>query len=103
MSPREARAGETPLRCDHCGRAVRETQHTRTAYAVDFYTLYSGHGERCTVAGDDRQRAFTYVKLLDRFDVITCADCYRDTAVQAARDRQFQPERETDGSAGEES
>lgn len=85
---------DAALRCDHCGRAVRETRHTRTAYHVDYYTLHSGHGELCTVAGDDRQHPFTYVRLLDRFDIITCADCYRQTAVQAERDRQFQPERE---------
>ena len=90
------------LRCDHCGRAVRETLHTRTSYQVDYYTVHSGHGERCTVAGDDRHTPLTYVRLLDRFDVITCADCYRQAPVQSERDRQFQPEREPDDLAREE-
>jgi hypothetical protein len=82
------------LRCDHCGRAVRETQHTRTSYTVDYYTLYSGNGEVCSFTGEDGMRGATYVKLLDRFDVITCAECYRQAAVQADLDRRFQPERE---------
>ena len=42
------------------------------------------------------------VRLLDRFDVITCSDCYRQAAVQTERDRQFQPEREPHDLAREE-
>jgi hypothetical protein len=98
MSPREVvRAIEPPLRCDHCGRAVRETQHTRTSYTVDYYSVHSGHGEVCSFIGEDGQRGATYVKLLDRFDVVTCAQCYRRSAVQAERDRHFQPERAAAG------
>jgi len=93
---------DSALRCDHCGRAVRETLHTRTSYRVDYYTVHSGHGELCTVGTDDRQHAFTYVRLLDRFDVITCSDCYRQAAIQSERDRQFQPEREPHDLAREE-
>jgi hypothetical protein len=33
------------------------------------------------------------VKLLDRFDVITCAQCYGQPSVRAERDRCFRPER----------
>lgn len=96
MSPRELpRAAELPLRCDHCGRAVRETQHTRTSYAVDYYSVHSGHGEVCSFVGEDGQRGSTYVKLLDRFDVITCAQCYGQAAVQRERDCRFHPERES--------
>jgi hypothetical protein len=79
-------------RCDHCGRAVHATQHTRSGYTVDYYSLFSGHGEVTAFSGDDRLRA-TYVRLLDRFDVTTCADCYRRAEVQAARTAQFRPER----------
>jgi hypothetical protein len=101
MTSRDASL-EPALRCNHCGRAVRETLHTRTSYRVDYYTLHSGHGELCTVAGDDRQQAFTYVRLFDHFDVISCADCYPQAAVQAERDRQFHPEREGSDLAREE-
>jgi len=95
MSSRElVRAAEPVLHCDHCGRAVHETQHTRTAYTVDYYSLHSGRGEVCSFVGEDGQRGGSYVKLLDRFDVITCAQCYRQATVQAERDRRFQPERE---------
>jgi len=101
MPPRDVSI-DAALRCDHCGRGVRETLHTRTSYRVDYYTLHSGHGELCTVAGDDRQHTFTYVRLLDRFDVITCSDCYRQAAIQTERDRRFQPEREPHDLAREE-
>ncbi len=95
MHPRELpRAVEPPLRCDHCGRAVRETQHTRTSYTVDYYSVHSGHGEVCSFVGEDGHRGSTYVKLLDRFDVITCVQCYGQTAIQVERDRRFHPERE---------
>jgi hypothetical protein len=101
MASRDASL-DPALRCDHCGRAVHETLHTRTSYRVDYYTLHSGHGELCTVAGDEHHHPLTYVRLVDRFDVITCADCYREGAVQAERDRQFQPEREPSEVAREE-
>jgi hypothetical protein len=91
------RTTEPPLRCDHCGRAVRETLHTRTSYDVDYYSVHSGHGEVCSFIGDDGQRGATYVKLLDRFDVISCVQCYRQAAVQAERERCFQPERDATG------
>jgi hypothetical protein len=102
MSARElVRAVEPSLRCDHCGRAVHETQHTRTTYTVDYYSLHSGNGEVCSFAGELGQRGGTYVKLVDRFDVITCAECYRQASVQAERDRRFQPERDRDLLQGE--
>jgi len=95
MPPRElVRSVEPVLRCDHCGRSVGETRHTRTSYAVDYYSVHSGRGEVCTFTGEDGLRNATYVKLLDRFDITTCAECYRQPAVQAERDRRFQPERE---------
>ena len=98
MPPRElVRAVESGLRCDHCGRAVRETQHTRTSYTVDYYSVHSGTGEVCSFVGEDGQRGATYVKLLDRFDVVTCAQCYRQADVRAERDRHFQPERTAAG------
>jgi hypothetical protein len=90
-----AHPAEPSLRCDHCGRAVGETQHTRSSYAVDYYSVHSGHGEVYSLVGEDGQRSATYVRLLDRFDVITCAQCYRQGAVQVERDRRFRPERES--------
>ena len=81
------------LRCDHCGRSVRGTRHTRTTYEVDYYRLHSGRGERCRVAGDDG-RGLTYVKLLDQFELITCTQCYRRAEVRAVRERRFRPDAE---------
>jgi hypothetical protein len=94
MPPREpVRPAESALRCDHCGRPVSETRHTRTSYAVDYYSVHSGHGEVCSFTTDDGQRGGAYVKLLDRFDVITCVQCYGQPSVRAERERCFRPER----------
>ena len=93
------RPPEPALRCDHCGRAVQETQHTRTDYRVDYYSLHSGHGEVCAVPGDERQRGGSYVKLLDRFDIVTCAQCYHRDTVRAERERRFHPERDASSEA----
>lgn len=93
-----AAGGRVAGRCDHCGRAVYGTRHTRTDYTVDYYSLYGGHGEVVPLPGDERGRGQTYVRLLDRFDVISCADCYRRAEIRAERERRFRPER----SGGEE-
>lgn len=85
--------GRVEGRCEHCGRPVFATQHQRGGYHVDYYSLHSGHGEVVSLAGDERLHGQTYVRLLDRFDVITCADCYRRPEVQAERERRFRPER----------
>jgi hypothetical protein len=102
MPPREPlRAVEATLRCDHCGRVVRETQHTRTDYTVDYYSLYSGHGEISAFVGEDGQRIGSYVKLFDRFDVISCVDCYAQPTVQAELERRFRPERGESAAQGD--
>jgi hypothetical protein len=86
-------AAEPLLRCDHCGRSVRETQHTRSSYTVDYYSVFGGAGEVCSFIGDDGQRGATYVKLLDPRQVTSCVQCYHQAAVQAERNHCFQPER----------
>ena len=93
MPPREPERSPESLHCDHCGRTVRETQHTRSAYTVDYYSVRGGDGELCSFTGEDGQRGGSYVKLLDPRELTTCAQCYRQPAVQAERDRCFQPER----------
>jgi len=101
MPPREPdRTVEPPLHCDHCGRSVRETQHTRSSYVVDYYSVQGGHGEVCSFAGDDGQRGGTYVKLLDPRELTTCVQCYGKASVQADRDRCFRPERESAAQPG---
>ena len=85
------------LRCDHCGRPVRGTQHTRTDYRVDYYALHGGHGEVCPLIGDYIHPGNTYVRLLDHYDVISCAECYPLPAVQDERERRFRPERDAAG------
>src|SRR6185369_4632516 len=83
----------TALRCDHCGRPVRETQHTRTGYQVDYYSMHTGDVEETTVTGDD-EKPLTFQKLLRGIEVITCADCYSRPGIRAERDHRFWPERE---------
>ncbi len=96
-----AQEGRIEGRCETCGRPVYATRHTRTDCRVDYYTLFSGHGEVTELAGDERTRGQTYVRLLDRFDVITCADCYQRPEVQAERERRFRPEREASAETDE--
>lgn len=97
------RTADGSLKCDHCGRPVSETLHTRTSYVVDYYSVYSGHGEVCRVNADDGQRSVAYVKLLDRFDITTCVECYGQPAVRADREERFHPERAAAASAADDS
>jgi hypothetical protein len=79
------------LRCDHCGRVVHETIHTRSDYHVDYYSLHTGDVELCSLVSDDGEpRAFQ--RLIRRFDLVTCVDCYRSRAVQREREMKFRPE-----------
>lgn len=80
------------LRCDHCGRIVRETQHTRTAYTVDYYSLHTGPVESCSLVIDDGEHRLTFQKLLRAEEVITCIDCYRKEDVQRERELRFRAE-----------
>jgi hypothetical protein len=80
------------LRCDHCSRAVCETQHTRASYRVDYYSLHTGEVEESTVAHESGS-TFTYQKLVSVVHMITCADCYRKPSVQREREARFRPER----------
>ena len=80
------------VRCDHCGRAVRETKHTRSSYRVDYYVLHTGDVQPSTLMTDDERRSITFQKLVRVVDVITCVDCYRDPAVQRQREERFRPE-----------
>lgn len=80
------------MRCDHCGRPVRGTQHTRTDYRVDFYTLHGGRGEVCALVGNYAQGG-SYIRLLEPVQLISCVECYGRAAVQAERERCFRPER----------
>jgi hypothetical protein len=80
------------LRCTHCGRPVRGTQHTRTTYRVDYYALHGGHGEACALVGDFAHHDTTFIRLLDHYEVISCAECYPLPTVRAERERLFRPE-----------
>jgi hypothetical protein len=91
----------TPLRCTHCGRPVHGTQHTRTAYRVDYYALHGGAGEVCALAGTFGHAGTTFLRLLEHDEVISCAECYPRPAVQSERERRFRPEAFAAEEAGE--
>ena len=93
MSPADSppRSAHGP-RCDHCGRPVHGTRHTRTDYRVDHYALHSGHGEIYEIVGDYDHHDTTYVRLVDHYGVVSCAECYPLPAVQEERERRFRPE-----------
>lgn len=72
---------------------MSETRHTRTSYRVDFYEMHTGEVEPCSLLIDEGERSFSFLRLLIPQEVVTCADCYRDAAVQRERERRFYPER----------
>lgn len=80
------------LRCNHCGRAVRETLHARESWSVDYYLLHTGEVEPTTLASEALGGVISFLKLIRPIDVITCADCYRDPAVRGDLDKRFRPE-----------
>jgi hypothetical protein len=81
------------LRCYHCGREVAETVHTRTAYKVDFYALYTGETEPIAVPDpEDAERAMTVLRLVRSIFIVSCSDCYRQPAVRWERELLLRPE-----------
>lgn len=71
---------------------MKETQHTRTAYSVDYYSLHTGPVESCSVVTDDGEHRLTFQKLLRVEEVVTCIDCYRREDVQRDRELRFRAE-----------
>jgi hypothetical protein len=94
-----SRPGQS-LRCDHCGRSVKETQHTQMAYTVDYYSLHTGPVETCSLVTDDGDRHLTFQKLLSVEEVITCVDCYQSADVQRDRELRFRAELGTGKKSG---
>ena len=85
--------GRAPLRCNHCGRDVAGTTHTRTTYHVDYYALHTGEVEAVAVQrAADPERKVTVLRLVQPIDVYTCVDCFARPAVRAERERRFRPE-----------
>jgi hypothetical protein len=85
--------GKSAPRCNHCGREVAETVHTRSAYRVDYYALHTGEVEPTTMPSrDDASQVITVLKLLRPSDIVTCADCYRQPSIRNARELLFRPE-----------
>jgi len=81
-----------PPRCDHCGRLVKETVHTRSSYRVDYYELHTGPVEPATLRHGEDGPVQIYQRLLVAERVVTCSDCYQDPAVQEEREKRFRPE-----------
>lgn len=81
------------LRCHHCGREVRETAHTRSAYRVDYYALHTGEVEPVSVArGEEADVVSTVLRLLRPAEIVTCVDCYGQASIRAEREQLFRPE-----------
>ncbi len=81
------------LHCNHCGRPVAETVHTRSSYDVDYYVLHTGMVEPMTIQrADEPYGAVTVLKLTAPRTVVTCADCYHQPAIQEERELLFRPE-----------
>jgi hypothetical protein len=81
------------LRCNHCGREVTETVHTRSSYRVDYYGLHTGEVEPVVVPrADETMPLVTVFKLLRPSEVVTCVACYQRPEVRAEREGLFRPE-----------
>ena len=78
--------------CNHCGRRVHETVHTRTSYRVDYYELHTGPVEPALLRHGEDGPVRVYQRLLAPELVITCVDCYLDPAIQEERERRFRQE-----------
>ena len=86
-------AGRVALRCNHCGREVRETAHTRSSYRVDYYALHTGEVEPVVLGrGDDADAVTTVLRILRPYEVFTCVDCYAQPRVRSEREHLFRPE-----------
>jgi hypothetical protein len=82
-APAESDPPGASARCDHCGRAVRETMHERSTYVVDAFVLHTGDTEPAVVRRADSDAVvLTYRRLIRPVIVVTCADCYADPAVR---------------------
>ncbi len=83
--PTSDSAAPTARACRHCGRAVGETMHTRTSYAVAGFVLHTGPTESAVgrrSAFDET--GFVYQRLLRAVTLVTCAACYADPLRRAA-------------------
>jgi hypothetical protein len=89
---RPTSSSAAPLRCNHCGRSVKETSHTRSSYQVDYYSLHTGDVEPLVVRVDEDEPPVTFQRLVNSVEVVTCVNCYRDPVVQQERERRFRPE-----------
>lgn len=97
--PAAAPTRSLDLHCDHCGRAVRETRHTRTSYRVDYFGMHTGPVEEAWFKTDDGE-AVPYLRLVAAVELATCVDCYAKPEVQLARERKFRPERDPGATGG---
>src|SRR5689334_7590739 len=71
--------------CRRCGRAVRETMHTRTAFTVDGFVAHTGPTEATAVRrADSDEVAFVYQRLLRPVRLVVCVRCFADAEVRAA-------------------
>ena len=84
--------GTSERRCNHCGRVVHETVHTRSKCRVDYYELHTGQVEAALMRRGEDGPVQVYQRLLVPEQVVTCADCYRNPVIQDERERRFRPE-----------
>jgi hypothetical protein len=64
------------LRCTRCGTAVCGTRHTRTGYTVGYYVLHGGPTEEATLRRADDEAPFSYRRLVEPVEVVSCPACF---------------------------
>ncbi len=74
-------------RCQHCGRAVRYTVHTREVATVDYYRTVTGTPRVDSIEDPSGSGAALRIVRVDEVrELLTCRDCWLTPSIQAVLD-----------------
>ena len=79
MPPRAPQPGSgvaPALRCNWCGVEVEGTRHTRNAYTVGHYLLFTGHTEEALRRRREDEAPVPYLRMLDTSVMVSCPACF---------------------------
>lgn len=77
------------MQCSHCGREVRETQHTQKGYRVDYYLLHTGRTEWVFLKNPKEAPARHCFRLIEPVDIVSCVKCYDHPSVRRLLEEKF--------------
>jgi hypothetical protein len=89
----------TDYRCSFCGRAVKETVHSRKlpdGYNVDYYLVWTGKLSPIIMKNPkDEREVSQFFKLEDAYPMVACRECFEKSEVREKMDRAFSEVPET--------